>query len=674
VDSLGLAATLRSAAAAPSVTPAASATGNLGSFDLAMGFRPPSGVGLAISAGAVTGGGYLFFDPDRGEYAGAAELSAGMLSLKAIGLLTTRLPDGRPGFSLLLVVTADFPPIQLGFGFTLLGVGGLLGVHRTVALDALRAGVRTRALDAVLFPKGPVANAPQLIGALRTLFPPAEGRFTFGPMVRLGWGPNQLLEFQVALILELPSPLRLVVLGRIQAVLPAKRAAIVQLRLDVLGILDFDRGEVSVDATLIDSRLAAFTLSGDMALRAGWKATTGFALAVGGFHPRFTPPPGFPALQRLAISLAAGDNPRIRLEAYLAITSNSVQFGARLDLYVAAGPFSAAAYAALDALVQFAPFHFLVTLSMGIDIAWGGTPILHAQLEANLEGPAPWHVYGYVEFGILFLKARLGVDLTVGGAAAEEPARIDLTAVLREAFGADDAWSAALPPAARAGATLRALPAADGLVVHPLGRFTVRQRALPLATTISCYGAAVPTPGTATRFELVGVAVGGAQLDHPPGVSDEFAAAQYADLTDDERLSRPAFEAMPSGAVATVDSYRWPVDGQFRPLATTASIIYDEAVIIDPAAPAPPPAKDLLLDNALAGLLVAGGAAGRSQARERAAVRGPNRRVQVTGERYLPADLDTLPAAQAAQAATSYAQAAEQRGGGQLVTAGEVAG
>ena len=46
----------------------------------------------------------------------------------------------------------------------------------------------------------------------------------------------------------------------------------------------------------------------------------------------------------------------------------------------------------------------------------------------------------------------------------------------------------------------------------------------------------------------------------------------------------------------------------------------------------------------------------------------------MVGERYLPAALDTLPPAQAAAAATSYTQAAEQRGGGQLVTAGEVTG
>jgi hypothetical protein len=364
------------------------------------------------------------------------------------------------------------------------------------------------------------------------------------------------------------------------------------------------------------------------------------------------------------------------LEAYLAITSNTVQFGARLDLWVEAGPFSASAYAALDALVQFTPFYFAVTLSMGIDIAWNGAPLLHAQLEATLEGPTPWHAFGHLEFNVLLLKARIAVDLTVGEAAAEEPARVDLAALLRAAFQAEDSLAATLPPAARTGASLHAIPAADGPVVNPLGSFTVRQRALPLDTTIGRYGAAVPAPGTATRFELLSVTVGTVELTDPPAVLDDFPAAQFADLSDDERLSRPAFEAMPSGAVAAAAGrYRWVEDAQARPAATTASITYDEAVIDDPTGPPQSTRTAVPLDATVAGVLVAGGAAARSPARERDAVAGPDRRIHVVGERYVVAPLASLPLGpDAAGGATTYAQAAERRGRGQLVTAGEVAG
>lgn len=60
--------------------------------------------------------------------------------MRATGLLTTRLPGGASGFSLLVVISSEFPPVQLGLGFRLVGVGGLLGINRTVAVEALRGG------------------------------------------------------------------------------------------------------------------------------------------------------------------------------------------------------------------------------------------------------------------------------------------------------------------------------------------------------------------------------------------------------------------------------------------------------------------------------------------------------------------------------------------------------
>ncbi|HEY9066583.1 MAG TPA: DUF6603 domain-containing protein, partial [Burkholderiaceae bacterium] len=99
-------------------------------FDL----KPPSGAGLAIDAGIVKGGGFLLFDPDRGEYGGILDIRIAQIGVKAIGLLSTKNPGG---WSLLLIITAQLPPIQLGFGFTLTGIGGLLGVQHTVSIATL---------------------------------------------------------------------------------------------------------------------------------------------------------------------------------------------------------------------------------------------------------------------------------------------------------------------------------------------------------------------------------------------------------------------------------------------------------------------------------------------------------------------------------------------------------
>jgi len=62
-----------------------SSGGNLGPVNLALGFKPPNGAGLSISASIVSGGGYLSFDPDAAQYAGAVYLEvAGKFSLTAL--------------------------------------------------------------------------------------------------------------------------------------------------------------------------------------------------------------------------------------------------------------------------------------------------------------------------------------------------------------------------------------------------------------------------------------------------------------------------------------------------------------------------------------------------------------------------------------------------------------
>ena len=44
---------------------------------------------------------------------------------------------------MLIIFAEGFTPIQLGLGFALTGIGGLLAIHRTFAEEALRSGSRT---------------------------------------------------------------------------------------------------------------------------------------------------------------------------------------------------------------------------------------------------------------------------------------------------------------------------------------------------------------------------------------------------------------------------------------------------------------------------------------------------------------------------------------------------
>jgi hypothetical protein len=85
-------------------------------------------------------------------------------------------------------------------------VGGLLGLNRTVELDALQVGVRDGTLNSILFPTDVVANAPRIISDLKRVFPPHDDRFLIGPMGKLGWGTPTLVSVEMGLLLEIPRP------------------------------------------------------------------------------------------------------------------------------------------------------------------------------------------------------------------------------------------------------------------------------------------------------------------------------------------------------------------------------------------------------------------------------------------------------------------------------------
>ncbi|MFD3504234.1 DUF6603 domain-containing protein [Streptomyces sp. NPDC058678] len=559
-----------------------------------VGPHGPKGVGLTIRAGEVGGGGYLFVDEAQRMYAGAAQLTFKALSFTAVGLVVTRAADGSDGWSMLLIVTAEFPPIPLGFGFTLTGLGGLLGIHRGADTKALSAGVRTGGLDSVLFPRDPVARAKEVIADIRRFFPAADNRFTVGVMAKLTWGPGALLQIETGLILELPSPLKLIVLGRLRAELPDREHAVAVLRLEVLGVLDFGRGEISVDATLRDSRVGPFAISGDMAVRGSWGPEPGFAQSAGGFHPAFEPPPGFPTLRRLAIALGSGENPRLRLESYLALTPNTIQVGANLEVYastsVLGSVIAAEGHLGFDALVTLVPFSFTVRLDAGVSISVNGRPVLQARLVLTLTGPEPWHVTGFASVSLFLIgEVRVPIDLTFGVEQVLVPPEIDLLARLLEALRRPSAVTT-LPPPEVGPVALRGGAGDDERVLHPAGRLRVTQREVPLGKRVTRFGAAVPSRPLV--LDLIAVRLGGAELPSEP-VGELFAPGPFEeDLPEDQQLRRPAFEEMRAGR-----EQRQALGGFTAP-ATSVPLPsgYEQAVVTGattrsrPGSPAQPPA------------------------------------------------------------------------------------
>ncbi|HEX9893179.1 MAG TPA: DUF6603 domain-containing protein [Gemmatimonadales bacterium] len=533
VDRLGVRATL-------SFPPGG---GNVGPVQLDFMFKPPTGVGLAIDAGPISGGGFISYDEPNGRYAGVLALEIFSVKVSAIGLIDTKLPDGRTGYSFLIIISVEFFPIQLGFGFTLIGVGGICGIHRTINAEALRLGVYAGSLDSIMFPRDPVRNAPQIISDLSRIFPPEEGQFVFGPMAKIGWGTPTLVEISLGIIIELPDPIRIALLGQIAAFFPERRAAIVEIHIDFVAMIDFGAKLLSLDATLRDSRIVLFTLTGDMAFRLCWGDQPNFAIALGGFHPHFQPPPGFPALRRLTLGLGAGDWIRISCSTYQALTSNSLQFGARAELYISVGVF-VRGWIGFDALIIFSPFSFEVTFTAGLEIGVGDLQLAGVSVEGTLSGPTPWRVRGEATISLFFFDLSVDVDVKFGSEEKAVLAPADPWPPLRDALKEPRNW-AALPAAGSLPiVTLSLPPGVTATVIDPAGKMTWKETVAPLDRTLSRFGnSGTPAP---VKFTVDRVTVGTSPAAFTT-VRDFFASAQFEELTDAEKLSRPSFEPMQAG-------------------------------------------------------------------------------------------------------------------------------
>lgn len=548
-------------------------TGNLGPVDLGFGFLPPKGVGLSIDASAVKGGGYLHLDPDKGEYSGALELTVGnFLTLKAFGLISTRMPDGSKGFSLLIIIISEFNPgIQLGYGFVLLGVGGLLGLNRTMKLEPLVEGVRTGSINNIMFPNKDmiVANAQRIISDLQAFFPPMENRFLIGPMAKLGWGTPPLISASLGIIFEIPG--NIAILGVLKATLPNESAPLLVLQVNFIGAIEFDKKRIYFFASLFESRVLFITISGEMGLLMAWGEDANFVLSVGGFHPQFNPPPlPFPTPQRVCLNVLDSDNARIRVMGYFAVTSNTVQFGARAELYFGFSAINLSGHMAFDALIQFSPFYFIVQISCEVSLKVFGLGLFSISLQFSLEGPTPWRAIGHGSISFLFFEISASFDITWGESRDTSLPLIDVMPILKAEFEKMTNWTAQLPKSNNLLVSLRKLDENPGeVILHPAGTLRVSQRAIPLDIAIDKVGS--QKVNDAKLFRLVP----SGDLAKLDDTWEQFALAQYLEMDNADKLSLAAFDPMHGGLLLSIQGE------QLNSSHMAKRIVRFEIVIID---------------------------------------------------------------------------------------------
>jgi hypothetical protein len=520
-------------------------SGNLGPLNVGLGLKPPTGVGLSVDAGVVSGGGFLSIDTAHGEYSGALALQfADIVALTAVGLIDTKLPDGSSGFSLLIIITADFGAgIQLGFGFTLNKVGGLIGVNRGMAMQALMDGVRTNAIESVMFPTNVIANAPKIISDLRTFFPPHPGTFLIGPMAQFGWGEPTLATGSLGIIIEIP-PGDIAILGILKVALPADQLAILVLQVNFAGAIEPDKQRLYFFAELYDSHVLFITIGGGMGLLVAWGDNANFVLSVGGFHPQYRPPAlPFPTPDRISVAILNESFARIHADGYFAVTSNTVQFGAHADMFFGFSALSVQGDVGFDALIQFSPFYFTVEISASFSVKVFGMGLFGIGIDAALSGPTPWHVHGTATLEILFFSIDIGIDVSWGDSRNTTLPPVAVMPVLVGELGKNSNWKAVFAPGTDALVVLRQLsPAESDHVLHPAGTLQISQQAVPLDLVLDKFGNQAPSD--ANRFSL---SVSSPDLAKTRDLQASFAPAQFKKQDDATKLSQPGYAPQDSG-------------------------------------------------------------------------------------------------------------------------------
>jgi hypothetical protein len=469
------------------------------------------------------------------EMAGQLSATIGPVTAAAYALLST---GGTPSF--VVIMAARFTPgIQLGLGFEISTVGGLIGVNIDVDVEELRAALRDGSAAAVMFPTD-TASAKSALPRLLRFFRKAPGHSLVGPAAELTWLQVEgvsFLRLSVAAILRLPQA-SMVVLGRAQIAVPP----LFDLRLDVLGEIDVPHGLSALDLAIVDGVVMGWLrVTGTAALRAGSRSPAHSVFTIGGFYPGFpVAAAGLPEQRRIALEPIFEVPIGLRLQGYFAVTDGTIQLGAAVHVGFDAG-FEVSGDLQLDAIAQLDPPHLHAQLAGGVHVEFLDAELASVDFHGVLDGPHPTVLSGSVQVRVLGVTGRWRDSFTLEGSS--RPAVPDLPNLaeavaarttpdrIRGVGGSDPHVDVRIPE----------LPDGAPPVLPPLAHVEWTQTLVPFDVPVQRVGAA-RLAGTRTVTALPAAARGTAP-------TELFSPTRFRDADRDTLLSLPAYERLTAGTV-----------------------------------------------------------------------------------------------------------------------------
>ena len=160
---------------------------------------------------------------------------------------------------------------------------------------------------------------------------------------------------------------------------------------------------------------------------------------------------------------------------------------------------------------------------------------------------------GEATISLFFFDISVDVDKKFGSEEKATLDPIDPWPPLRAALKDPRNWTAVPATGTLSVVTLALPPGITATVIDPSGKMTWKESVAPLDRTLTRFGnSTTPAP---VKFSVDQVIVGVDPAEYS-AVSDFFAAAQFEELTDAEKLSRASFERMQAGVEVASASVR----------------------------------------------------------------------------------------------------------------------
>ncbi len=412
------------------------------------------------------------------SYDGTALLKAGTFTLNILGSYAyVEATPTDEGYTSLFVFGTFLKDLGGPAFFYVTGLAAGFGYNRGLNLPAqdkvgefpLVAGLNNPALLGAEQDSAGNWLSPNPVKALALLhpyLPPERGAYWLAAGVR--FTSFDLVHSSALLMIAFGRELEIALLGvswlslpppsAPGAAAPAKQYAYVELGLQVKFLPE--QGFLGATAILTPNSFVidkACKLTGGAAfyLWFGKHEHAGeFVVTIGGYHPDFVVPSHFPRVPRLGFRWPVSSDVTISGDAYFALTPSAVMAGASLQILFSRGDLRAWFTARMDALVQWAPFHYDIGISVSIGASYRlkllfVTTTVQVELGANLQiwGPQMggevhinWFIISFsIGFGAPRLSTPSALDWTnpdgTGFAQTLLPHKAEQAAMARRAIG-----------------------------------------------------------------------------------------------------------------------------------------------------------------------------------------------------------------------------------------------